>query len=277
MHPLIRLVRPLTSLMIALAVFVSAFVGVGSEIFLFSVPVMLAVMAAFFFGCGGNVINDYFDLESDRINHPERPLPMGEVTKQRAIQLAVVLFAIAGAAAVVLGTISGFQVLLIVLVAFVLQMAYEKRFKREKVVGNFIIGVQVALAFLFGGLVVKDTQATGLLAGLAFVSIVGREIVKDIEDVKGDVGKNTLPRLIGATWAGAIASILLLLAVVGSTLPYAMGVFGVEYLYVIAVADLIFIASVPLVFTNPNLARRIIKIGMLVVLVAFVVGRIFAP
>jgi len=263
--------------MIALAVFASSFVGAGSGISLFLVPVALAVLASFFFGSGGNVINDYFDLEGDRINHPERPLPSGEVTKQRAIQLATLLFAIAGVLSVVLGIISGFPVLLIVIVAFILQMAYEKRFKQEKVIGNFVIGFQVALAFLFGGLVVKDTQATGLLAGLAFVAIVGREIVKDIEDVEGDTGKNTLPRLIGQTGAGVVASILLIFAVAGSILPYSMGVFGMQYIYVMAVADLIFIASIPLVFSNPHSSRRIIKIGMLIVLSAFVVGRIFTP
>ncbi|MFQ5815292.1 MAG: UbiA family prenyltransferase [Candidatus Hydrothermarchaeaceae archaeon] len=266
--------RPLTSLMIALAVFASAFVGAGSGIIAFLMPVSLAVLAAFFFGCGGNVINDYLDLESDRVNHPERPLPSGEVTQREALQLAGILFIASGVLTLLLGSISGYQVLLIVMVAFILQMSYEKRFKQEKVIGNFIIGAQVALAFIFGGLVVEGVKATSMLAGLAFVSIMGREIVKDMEDVKGDVGKNTFPRMIGSTKAGAVASLLLLMAVAGSALPYTMGIFGKVYLYVVAVADLIFVASLPLVFTNPGLARRVIKAGMLIVLAAFILGRI---
>ncbi len=276
MHPLLRLVRPLTSFMIGLAVFASAFVGAGNGIFAFSIPISLAVLAAFFFGCAGNVINDYFDLESDRINHPERPLPSGEVTQRQALLIAVILFAFSWILAGLLALTSGYEVLLVVVVAFIFQLAYEKRFKREKIIGNIVIGAQVALAFLFGGLVVKNSEATVLLAGLSFVAIVGREIAKDIEDVRGDVGKNTLPRMIGTTKAGAVASFLLLAAVAGSLLPYTRGIFGARYLYLVAVADLIFIASVPLIFTNPGLARRFIKFGMLFALAAFIVGRILA-
>ncbi len=274
MHPLVRLMRPLTSLMIGVAVFASAFVATGSGIVSFLFPITLAILATFFFGSGGNVINDYLDLESDKINHPERPIPSGQVTKNKALHFAFILFGISGALTIVLGYISGYQVLILVFTAFIIQMAYEFRFKHEKIVGNIVIGAQVALAFIFGGLVVESTKATGLLAGLAFVSIVGREIIKDIEDVEGDVDKNTLPKYIGVTGAGMVASFLLLLAIAGSILPFILGVFGKTYIYLVGLADLIFLAALPLIFRNPHAARRIIKIGMLIVLGAFVVGRI---
>jgi geranylgeranylglycerol-phosphate geranylgeranyltransferase len=260
--------------MIALAVFSAAFVGAGGGIISSLTPVSLAVLAAFFFGCGGNVVNDYLDLEGDRINHPDRPLPSGEVTPHAALRLAAVLFAISGVLSLLLGYISGYRVLLIVVLAFILQMSYENRLKREKVLGNLVIGAQVALAFVFGGLVVRNALATAPLAGLAFASITGREVVKDIEDLEGDVGKNTLPRMIGPRGAGVVASSLLLLAVVASLLPYTMGIFGAKYLYAIATADVIFVSSIPLIFMNAGLARRTIKIGMLVALAAFIVGRV---
>jgi len=48
-------------------------------------------------------INDYWDLEKDRINHPERPLPSGRLSLRQAYWAAVILFSCAIVAAIPLG------------------------------------------------------------------------------------------------------------------------------------------------------------------------------
>ena len=86
MHPYIHISRPLTSLMIGLAVFTSSLIGVGRNIDAYMLPVFLGVMIASLFGMAGNAINDYFDQKTDRINHPDRPIPSGELTPQTSTE-----------------------------------------------------------------------------------------------------------------------------------------------------------------------------------------------
>lgn len=156
------------------------------------------------------------------------------------------------------------------------QLGYEMKWKHEKMIGNVIIGTQTALAFIFGGIIVGKVMATGVIAAAVFLSIVGREIVKDIEDVGGDRGRTTLPMRIGVRNAGIVAAVLIILAVLISPLPYyPLHIFGLEYLLVVSIADILFIGSLPLIFKNAKLARKMLKFAMLVAIIAFITGALF--
>lgn len=277
MHPYVSLSRPLTSLMIGLAVLASAAIGAGSGIGERLLSVLLGFFIAVIFGMGGNAINDYFDVESDRINHPERPIPSGRLERKHALYFSFILFSISFVLSLILSLIAGHAVFIVVAAALSLQVAYELRFKREKLIGNFIIGFQTALAFIFGGMLVGNTVLTGLIALAAFLSISGREIVKDIEDIEGDRDRVTLPKRLGKVNAGIVASFLILLAVLISPLAYyPLHIFGWEYLIVVAVSDAIFLGSIPLIFRNAKQARRMLKFAMLAAMLAFIAGAMSA-
>lgn len=276
MHPYISLGRPLTSLMIGLAVFTSAFIEAGRDVSNYSLPVFLGFSIAFLFGIAGNAINDYLDRENDKINHPERPLPSGKLKPGQALWFSLFFFAVSLLLSIYLSSIVGYGALLVVVVALAFQIAYEKRFKHEKIIGNIIIGSQTALAFIFGGIVVGRTEITGIIAIAVFLSIVGREIVKDIEDVKGDKDRTTLPMKIGIRKAGIVAAILIIIAVLVSPLPYyPLGRFGWEYLFVVLIADILFVSSIPVIFHNAKLARQKLKFAMLISIFAFIIGSVF--
>lgn len=276
MHPYISLGRPLTSLMIGLAVLASALIGVGRDVNLYTLPVFLGFAVAFLFGLAGNAVNDYFDYENDKINHPERPLPSGKLKPEQALFFSVFFFAISLMLSFYLSSIAGYRVLIVVVVALLSQVAYEWKFKHEKIIGNVIIGTQTALAFVFGGVVVGKTMMSGVIAAAVFLSIVGREIVKDIEDVKGDKGRATLPMKLGVKNAGIIAAFLIVMAVLISILPYyPLQQFGWQYLAAVSIADAMFIGSVPVIFTDAKKARKILKFAMLVAIFAFVIGSVF--
>jgi len=276
MHPYISLGRPLTSLMIGLAVFASALIEAGSGINDHALPVFLGFTVAFLFGIAGNAINDYFDRENDKINHPERPLPSGRLRPSQALWFSIIFFAISLLLAVFLSYITNFAAFLVAAAAMACQLGYEMKWKHEKMIGNVIIGTQTALAFIFGGIIVGKVMATGVIAAAVFLSIVGREIVKDIEDVGGDRDRMTLPMRIGVRNAGIVASVLIILAVLVSPLPYyPLHIFGLEYLLVVSVADILFIGSLPWIFKNAKLARRMLKFAMLVAIFAFITGALF--
>ena len=276
MNPYISLSRPLTSLMIGLAVLASALIGVGADIYKYAIPVFLGFIIAFLFGIAGNAINDYLDKENDKINHPERPIPSGKLKSNQVLFFSLFFFIISFILSIFLSLLVGFAALFIVLIAFLSQFAYEKKYKHEKMIGNMLIGAQTALAFIFGGVVVGKTWITSILAIAVFLSIAGREIVKDIEDVKGDKDRVTLPMKIGVKKAGIIASISIVSAVLISPLPYyPLHQFGWQYLFVISIADVLFISSIPVIFKNAKLARRMLKFAMLIAILAFIVGAIF--
>ncbi len=276
MNPYLNIGRPLTSLMIGLAVFTSALIGAGSDVGKYALPVFLGFAVAFLFGIAGNAINDYFDYENDKINHPERPLPSGELKPRQALSFSMVFFAISFLLSLYLSSLAGYVVLLVVIIALASQLAYELRFKHEKVIGNMIIGTQTALAFIFGGVIVGKTMITGIIAVAVFLSIAGREIVKDIEDVKGDKGRSTLPKKLGVRRAGIVAAFLIILAVLISPIPYyPLHQFGWQYLAVVSIADAIFIGSIPVIFRNAKKARRMLKFAMLIAIIAFMVGSAF--
>jgi geranylgeranylglycerol-phosphate geranylgeranyltransferase len=109
---------------------------------------------------------------------------------------------------------------------------------------------------------------------MAALATIGREIVKDIEDVEADFDRNTLPKRIGKRNAGIMGSIAFLAAVSLSPVPYLTNIFGAGYLLVVLAADAIFIYCSIVHFRNPTRGQKFAKYGMLVALVAFLIGGI---
>jgi geranylgeranylglycerol-phosphate geranylgeranyltransferase len=273
---LFTLGRPFTSLLGAVAIFAASFVGSGTKIGSYALEVTLAVVIGYLFTSASNAINDYFDRDIDRVNHPERPIPSGKINAKTALAFSSALFAVSMALAVVLSFFSGVQAFLIVFAALVVQLAYDLKVKKAKAVGNIFIGLQTVLAFVFGGLIVGNLSPVAFMATASFLAITAREVVKDVEDIKGDVDKVSLPKIIGVKKANYIALAMISAAIVVSVVAYyPLHILGVGYFIVVIFADAVFIYSIPLLFKNPNAARRTWKYAMLLALIAFIVGGIF--
>src|SRR2546428_7527295 len=193
--------------MSAVGVAIGGVVGVGSAAWGdLARPLALAAAAAASFTAGGNALNDIFDRETDRINHPDRPLASGQLTLGTARAFAVSAFVIA---AVLAAFINPFA-LLIVGLNVILMLSYENWLKARGAPGNVVVAYLVGSLFLFAGVSVFRSSTgplirTRILAALAFLATLGREITKDIEDMRGDVDRLTLPRRIGASRAGLVA------------------------------------------------------------------------
>jgi geranylgeranylglycerol-phosphate geranylgeranyltransferase len=141
-------------------------------------------------------------------------------------------------------------------------------------VGNVVVAYLTGSTFLFGGAAVGDVLGAAVLASLAGVATLTREVVKDVEDVAGDreEGLRTLPIAVGerrALWLGVVA---MLVAVAASVVP-AFGDFGVVYLAVVLPADAVMLHATWLSFRDPAAAQRRLKQGMFLAAAAFVVGR----
>jgi geranylgeranylglycerol-phosphate geranylgeranyltransferase len=191
-----------------------------------------------------------------------------------ALWMAFFLFSVSLLFSLFINTIA----FLIVVANLAVMLSYEMLFKAKGAAGNLTISWLTATAFLFGGAAVGAIERTFILALLAFLATFGREIAKDIEDIKGDADRYTLPMKYGTKKAGVLASSAIVLGVIISPLPIISGVFSNQgwlyYIPAITVADAIFIYCIVLLLRGKKMASTLIKGAMLIALLAFLVGGI---
>jgi len=278
MRGYLGLARPLNAGMSAVGVFVGGFVAVGPGAFLdVGVRLALAAVAAASFTAGGNALNDITDRATDAVNHPDRPLPAGRLSVGQARVFAAASFALAAA----LGALVSVWCLAIVLANALLMYAYESGLKVRGFPGNLTIAYLVGSLFVFAGFASYTGDATGdatrlsrvgVLAALAFLTTVGREVAKDIEDMAGDVDRRTLPQRIGARPAGVVAALAFAAGVAFSVVPWSFGLMAPAYAAIVVVADGMFIYAALRSATRPARAQRVAKYAMVVALAAFLAG-----
>ncbi|WP_312909152.1 geranylgeranylglycerol-phosphate geranylgeranyltransferase [Natronosalvus caseinilyticus] len=266
---LLELTRPMNVVAASVLTFIGGFVagGVGE-----APPHLGAAIGATAFAVGaGNAINDYFDREIDRINQPERPIPRDAVSPRGALAFSLAMFLAAVAIAVTLPPIA----IAIAVINLLVLITYTEYFKGLPGIGNALVAYLVGSTFLFGAAAVGDVRAAVVLFLLAGVSTLTREIIKDVEDVDGDreEGLNTLPIAIGERSALHVATVLLVVAVVASPVPYLNGYFGLAYLLVVVPADLVMLYAAVESYRNPTAGQSHLKYGMFLAALAFIVGR----
>ena len=278
MNPYIEILRPGNALMGAISIILIAIIDRT-----LSIPIILAMIAVFFETAAGNVINDYFDYNIDLINKPERPIPSGRISLKNGRNYAYLLF--------LAGTVCGFLISLltnnwipfaIVLIADVVLYLYAYKLKSTPLIGNLAVGFMTGFGFVFGGFSLNNPTiiVTSIYLGFfAFVMTTAREIVKDIEDVEGDKleGAKTLPILIGKKIPAVIATILILVDCALCPVLYFNHIFGIYYLFVIAIAVILFIYSGILIMKSQDRqtaakSSKYLKIGMLIAFISFVFG-----
>lgn len=263
----LKIIRPVNGLMAIFAVLVSAFIvnyPIDNNLF-------IAVAAVFLITSGGMVINDYFDYEIDKINQPDRPIPSGKISKNVALLYSLLLFLTGN----ILLLNLGFLLITLAVVNTILLILYSWRLKKIVLVGNLSVAWLSASSFIFGGLLkgVLTVNTLILFMMLFFIS-VGREIVKTIEDVKGDkkYDAKTLPVIFGEKFSGWLAVIFIFFGILLSPIPYALGLMNVNYVVVVAIADIVFAVSAFILFISPRKSQQTIKLGMVLGLVSFFVG-----
>ena len=266
----LKIMRPLNSVMASVGVFVGALVAGGTTILTATgmLPVLLAMLSVFFFMGAGNSLNDYLDAEVDAKNHPERPIPSGKISRRSALIFSLLLFITAGILAVFINPYA----LAVELLATFFMISYEISLKNKGLPGNLTIAFLTSALFLYGGAATGDMTNTVIFSMLAFLVSVGREITKDIEDMEGDVGRKTLPMKIGKRKSGAVASAFIIGGVALSPLPYLLSQVSFPFIPAVLAADAIFIYAAVILRRNEHAGQKMCKVGMLVALVAFIIG-----
>lgn len=176
----------------------------GSQLSLAGNVFWLLLAASVCIAAGGYVINDYFDLNIDRINRPDRLVIERRIHRRHAILLHLVL-SLAGLVCSLGVSLSTGNALIFVLntVAVAVLWLYSTKFKRQLLAGNIAISLLTAWVILViyvseaasGWPLYEDRQSNYLTeiykpaivyAGFAFIMSIIREAVKDMEDRIGD-------------------------------------------------------------------------------------------
>jgi len=234
----------------------------------------LAAASTLLVTAAGNVLNDLGDQESDRVNHPERPLVTGEISPRGARRLTVGLFVGAGAVAVPV-VLQEPLVAVLLAVAILTVVGYEFWWKAKGFVGNLSVALLTGLVFLYGGAALGAPALLAPFAGMAFLATLSREIIKDMEDARGDVDRSTLPRERGFPYATRVARATVGAAIVLSALPLFWfvrlgSVEGLAYAGLVAVADATFVVSVVYLPERLRFEQTVSKAAMTAALFAFV-------
>lgn len=175
---------------------------------------ILLILASVFIAAAGYIINDYFDLNIDQVNKPTKNMVDRVIHRRWAIIWHMVL-SVAGILLTAIAVRFSYWYLILANIACVaLLWFYSTSFKRQLLIGNFVISILTAwtiLIFFFAfsdpnnafntdnETSVKFFRLTILYAGFAFVISLVREAIKDMEDMEGDAryGCRTLPIVAG--------------------------------------------------------------------------------
>ncbi|MDP3684469.1 MAG: UbiA family prenyltransferase, partial [Ignavibacteria bacterium] len=142
---IVKIIRPINATITFFTVIAAGFICSGNKRVTFGV--LFASFAAAFIAASANIINDYYDIEIDKINRPERILAKGGMKKGTA--LILYFFFVAGGIA--LSFLVNISAVFIVLGSVILTFYYSYKLKRIPFWGNIVVAFFTGLAFLFGG------------------------------------------------------------------------------------------------------------------------------
>jgi len=180
------------------------------------VEFLLLCLSSVFIAAAGYIINDYFDLDIDRINKPGK-IVVEKIIKRR---WAIIWHWIFSGMGILIGIFLSWRLRNIFIgpsniICVLLLWFYSTTFKKKLLIGNilismltsWVIGVLYLCEFRlhrfvdpeFHGAFFRVYKFTVVYASFAFVISLVREVVKDMEDMEGDVryGCRTMPVVWG--------------------------------------------------------------------------------
>ena len=239
-----------------------------------SIPLLLATLVVFLMAGGSMAFNDYFDRDIDKISHPLRPIPSKRLTAKEELYFSLILFGLG----LLISAFINFICFGIVLFTIAFLYGYEVYFKNYGFAGNIAVAFMSALSFTFGGAAVGKPFSSLILSLIVFFMFSGRETLKDVQDVKGDVlSRNTLPMKIGERNAAIVGSIFLIIALLFSPFPYLLGQLKIFYLIFISIVDIICLYAIRETLKDLENTERsvsLIRTAAVIGVLAIIIGAI---
>lgn len=194
-HSFLRLTRVWNLLIVALAQYFTAGFLIGMHT-LNDLRLLLLSTSTVLIAAAGYIINDYYDVKIDFINKPDRVVVGKSITRRFALFFHIIL----SSAGVMIAFVLSWWIVAINIFSVFLLWFYSNQLKRLPFVGNFAVALLTGLSILVvDALYPTHHSLIWIYGAFAFFMTLVREIVKDMEDLKGDntFGCKTLPIVWG--------------------------------------------------------------------------------
>jgi 4-hydroxybenzoate polyprenyltransferase len=192
----------------------------------------LLVLASVCIAAAGYIINDYFDENIDQVNKSSKVIVGKFIKRRSAILLHAILSFIGLALSIYIGyKLNNIFIPFFNFLAIIILLVYSSTFKKKILIGNILISLLTAWVILVLTMAEyrfrispEDIVWQRLLkmsfvyAGFAFIISLIREVIKDMEDMEGDIkyGCKTMPIVWGlpvskvftAVWIVVLAGVL---------------------------------------------------------------------
>jgi 4-hydroxybenzoate polyprenyltransferase len=228
---------------------------------------LLMVTATMLIAAAGYIINDYFDVLTDRVNKPEKQYIGKQITPGSALATALLLSLTAFALSIWLS--ANLKTVLpgsLLILALVVTWWYAMQLKRSFLWGNIAVACLSAGTIAMAWLIEKDislftdepsgiiTRIIAAVSIFAFLLSLMREIVKDAEDIDGDrlIACKSLPILKGIP---VTKMTLYIFTSITLLLLLSAQIFLLQSSKLIAVMWLFLSVEIPLIYFIPSLIR----------------------
>lgn len=274
---IIQLIRIDLSFAAGICVVIGEIVASGGFPSIYSI--VLGFMVGFFVSTSALILNDYFDIEIDKINVPTRPLPSGMIKPYEVVLLSIITTLIGFVSAFFIG----YNALIVAVVFWIIGFLYNWKFKRTGLPGNLMVSSSVAVTFILGGIAVGKPWAPVVwcFSLIAFFIDLGEEIASDAMDMAGDakINSRSIALSRGKDAALKISAVSFGVVVFVSFIPVIFRWLGIVYIGMILFMDALIIFSTFKLLNSHTLEEgrrytRMIYLGATVGLVGFIIGQI---
>ena len=242
-----QMIRPLNVLLSGITVFIAAYL-INQNNYALICIISIVVMS---FCSFGNIINDLFDVNTDKINKPQKYFLHLKLNASYMVEPYEYI---------ILMILSMFFIIPLIIahiyfpenavyylysISFLI-IIYTPYLKGIPLIGNLIISFILSSVFIITELTLVNSFS-GLLfypVLLTFLLTLIRELAKDIDDLKGDVNAriNTFPVAFGINYSKYLLSILTMILIIISIYPYFIGLYNFLYLIL-----LVLLVQIPLI------------------------------
>lgn len=284
----IEIIRPINCLMGALTVIIGILnTRTGVSLLNLILNLIIGVITYILIAGSGMVINDIYDIEIDKINRPERPIPRGDLSLKEAKFLYVGILIIGILLSSIHSLLLNLGFLNIIVASFFgfIGWLYAAYGKKSGFFGNIIVSVSFSIGLIYGAIL--NGRIIPIYIYFFFLTsfflLLAREIVKGCEDIEGDKreGVKTLAIKIGIQKALYISIICDLLAIIFFILPIFTNIinrwaFLISMLFGLAIVIIALILSIISDLKKKSFSRisLLLKVGAFGGLLAFVIASI---
>ena len=282
------IMRPINCIMGSLTVIIGILnTRTGIPMITLLINLVLGIITYYFIAGSGMIINDIYDIEIDKINRPDRPIPSGAVSLKQAKILFILTFGIGVMISIIhylIFALSGLNVILAVFFGLI-GWLYAAWGKKQGFIGNIIVGISFSIGLIYGAVLNSLTIPLYIYYFFltSFFLLLSREIVKGCEDIEGDKeeGVKTLAIKLGTKKAIRFSLLSEVSAIIFFILPIFTNIINPLLFLILMIFGIVVVLTAIILSLSKNLEQEnfkkislLLKSGALLGLIAFIFASI---